>query len=238
MLFQPFIKPLGSIISISMMKQPVRTRTPRHAAGENPDKRAAIIDGAAQVFLHKGFDAASVSDICAASGVSKSTLYVYFEGKEDLFEVLVEQKRERQFQGLQEILQSPAPIAERLRDFARNMAQLVCSDEVISAHRTVVGIAERRPDIGARFYDGGAQKGHAALCATLRSEIATGTLDIPDPELAAYQFIELAAAGLWRQRLFGKAAKPPAPETTDAAADAAVAVFLAAYAVKGGPRKA
>jgi len=220
-----------------MMKQPARTRTPRHAAGENPDKRAAIIDGAAQVFLRKGFDTASVSDICTAAGVSKSTLYVYFEGKEDLFEVLVEQKRERQFQGLQEILHAPAPIAERLRNFARKMAQLVCSDEVISAHRTVVGIAERRPDIGARFYEGGAQKGHAALCTTLRSEIAAGRLDIPDPELAAYQFIELAAAGHWRKRLFGKATTAPAPEEIDKTADAAVELFLAAYTVKGDPQK-
>ena len=46
-----------------------RTRTPRHAAGEDPDKRAAILAGAAHVFLQTGFDATSVNDICRAAGV-------------------------------------------------------------------------------------------------------------------------------------------------------------------------
>jgi AcrR family transcriptional regulator len=212
-----------------MTDHPVRTRTPRHAAGENPDKRAAIIEGAAHVFLQAGFDAASVNDICAAAGVSKSTLYVYFDGKEDLFETLVEEKRERLFQGLHDSLRGPAPLSARLGAFARGMATIVCSDEVIGAQRIVIGIAERRPDIGIRYYEAGAQKGHAVLLEALHEEITAGTLRIADPALAAYQFVELAAAGHWRQRLFGKATTPPSPATIAITAESAVTVFLAAY---------
>jgi TetR/AcrR family transcriptional regulator of autoinduction and epiphytic fitness len=211
------------------MEHTNRTRIPRHAAGENPDKRAAIIEGAAQVFLQAGFDAASVNDICAAAGVSKSTLYVYFSGKEDLFETLVEEKRELLFQGLHDSLRGPAPLAARLGAFARAMAHIVCSDEVIGAQRIVIGVAERRPDIGIRYYEAGAEKGHAVLLGALHEEIAAGSLQIPDPALAAYQFVELAAAGHWRRRLFGKAAKAPPPEEIAATAESAVTVFLAAY---------
>ncbi len=212
-----------------MTQRPIRTRTPRHSAGEDPDKRAAIIAGAAHVFLQTGFDAASVNDICTAAGVSKSTLYVYFSGKESLFDALLEERRERLFRGLHDSLRGPAPLADRLAAFAREMAEIVCSDEVIGAQRIVIGIAERRPDLGARYYEAGAQKGHAVLRAALDQEIAAGTLRIPDPDLAAYQFVELAAAGYWRSRLFGKLTAPPPKAALTATAKSAVAMFLAAY---------
>jgi AcrR family transcriptional regulator len=210
--------------------KPRRPRTPRHAAGADPDKRAAIILGAAQVFMQMGFDAASVSDICTAAGVSKSTLYVYFASKEDLFEALVEERREAMFENLQSSLQGPAPLADRLAAFARTLGAAICSEDVIAAQRIVIAIAERRPDIGTRFYESGAAKGHAVLLAVLEQEVARGTLVIPDLPLAAYQFVELSAAGHWRRRLFAKAATPPTAEVIAATAQSAVAMFLATYA--------
>ncbi|EEB82759.1 TetR/AcrR family transcriptional regulator [Roseobacter sp. GAI101] len=206
-----------------------RTRIPRHAAGENPDKRAAILEGAAKVFLQSGFDAASVNDICRAAGVSKSTLYVYFSDKEDLFAHLVEGERERLFEGLQQTLRGPGSLTARLTDFAVALAEIVCSEPVVQAQRIVISMAERRPDLGASFYDGGAQRGHAVLLETLEREIAEGRLSIPDPSLAAYQLVELSSAGLWRRRLFGKTPTPPTAEVIRATAESAVAVFMASY---------
>ncbi len=48
-------------------------------------KRAQITQAAAEVFASKGFQGASVDDIAAAAGVSKGTVYGYFENKEELF---------------------------------------------------------------------------------------------------------------------------------------------------------
>lgn len=48
-------------------------------------KRAAITQVAAEVFARKGFQGASVDDIAAAAGVSKGTVYDYFDNKEELF---------------------------------------------------------------------------------------------------------------------------------------------------------
>lgn len=206
-----------------------RTRTPRHAAGEDPDKRAAILAGAAHVFMQTGFDAASVNDICRAAGVSKSTLYVYFSDKEDLFEHLMENERERLFRGLKQSLQNPGPLPQRLAAFAIALANIILSDEVIRAQRIVIGMAERRSDMGARFYDAGAQRGQMVLLDTLQAEITAGTLTIADPSLAAYQLVELSTAGLWRRRLFGKTATSPTADVIRSTAESAVTVFLAAY---------
>ena len=45
------------------------------------------------MFLAEGFEGASMNDIAKAAGVSKGTLYVYFENKERLFAAIVAEER-------------------------------------------------------------------------------------------------------------------------------------------------
>ena len=46
------------------------------------------MEGAREVFLSQGFDAASMGEIACEAQVSKGTLYVYFDSKERLFEAM------------------------------------------------------------------------------------------------------------------------------------------------------
>ena len=62
-----------------------------HTAEDNA-KRRQIVEGARTIFLQHGFDAASMNDIARAAGVSKGTLYVYFDNKEQLFEAIVHEE--------------------------------------------------------------------------------------------------------------------------------------------------
>jgi AcrR family transcriptional regulator len=48
------------------------------------DHRAQILDAAARVFAERGYTAATMNEVAAASGVSKATLYHYFGDKQDL----------------------------------------------------------------------------------------------------------------------------------------------------------
>ena len=64
------------------------------AGAAESSKRRQILDGARRVFLAEGFDGASMGEIARAAGVSKGTLYVYFDSKEKLFEALtIEEKK-------------------------------------------------------------------------------------------------------------------------------------------------
>ena len=65
----------------------------RFAAGADPVKRGQILDGAKRVFMKLGYDAASMNDVTREAGVSKGTIYVYFQSKEDLFGALVEREK-------------------------------------------------------------------------------------------------------------------------------------------------
>ena len=48
-------------------------------------KRAKILEAATARFAEVGYEAASMDGLAAAAGVSKGSLYDYFQNKEDLF---------------------------------------------------------------------------------------------------------------------------------------------------------
>src|SRR3954452_9220816 len=92
-------------------------RRSRRAAGGDPVKRQQIIEGARRVFIEMGFDAASMNDITRAAGVSKGTIYVYFENKEELFEALIEEERQTIFSNLYNALDPEQDPRDALRRF-------------------------------------------------------------------------------------------------------------------------
>ena len=53
-------------------------------------RRERILTAAAEEFAGRGYEAASVNRIIAAAGISKGSLYYYFDDKEDLFITVVE----------------------------------------------------------------------------------------------------------------------------------------------------
>ena len=68
----------------------------RLVGDEDSSKRRQILDGAGKVFMDLGFDGASMGEIARQAGVSKGTLYVYFDSKEVLFEAIFEEESQSQ----------------------------------------------------------------------------------------------------------------------------------------------
>ena len=81
-----------------------------------PAKVRQILGGAREVFLRLGFDGASMGDIARAAGVSKGTLYVYFENKAELFSALIADERK---QAKREFHLDPRTVPMSPRTFAR-----------------------------------------------------------------------------------------------------------------------
>jgi AcrR family transcriptional regulator len=59
------------------------------------DKKERIIEAAGEEFADKGFDGASINAIIAQAGISKGSLYYYFEDKTDLFATVMTHASER-----------------------------------------------------------------------------------------------------------------------------------------------
>jgi len=91
------------------------------------DRRRQFLHAAMKVFAAKGFHEASVTDIIEATGAARGTFYLYFPGKREIFEALLDEFLER----LRERL-APVRLPEQNRDdrvvmdqIRRNAQQLV-----------------------------------------------------------------------------------------------------------------
>lgn len=56
---------------------------------DNSNREQRILDAAAQLIIHYGYDKTNVSDIAAAAGISKGAVYLHFTSKDELFEALL-----------------------------------------------------------------------------------------------------------------------------------------------------
>ncbi len=194
-------------------------------------KRRQIMDGARQVFLASGFDGASMGEIAKVAGVSKGTLYVYFDSKESLFEALtIEEKR-----GLAEVLFKLDADDPDVRAVLTKLGQTYLGHFSNPAHissiRMVIGVAEKFPRLGQAFYEAGPCQGIARLAAYLDRQNEAGRLAIPDTAVAAQHFLDLCQSGTLRRLLFS-VGEPPGAEEIKRNVQNAINVFFAAYGPK------
>jgi len=200
------------------------------AAHDGGAKRKQILDGARAVFLNDGFDGASMNDIARVAGVSKGTLYVYFDSKEALFEALIREDRQQQAEQLVPTIE-PRDAREFLGFYGRRLIELMTRPEMLAQVRLVIAATTKFPRIGRAFYEAGPCHGVRRL-ARLRKLVEAGELEIADTELAAQQFAELCKAGLFNRALFC-ADVTIQPDEIDARVDAAVEMFMRVYGRQG-----
>ena len=198
------------------------------AAGDS-GKRKQIIDGARRLFLAQGFDAASMNAIAHEAGVSKGTLYVYFKSKEELFEAIVEEQCGEQAQQLCDF-NTNEDIKVVLTRVGRELVRFLCQPGIVPSLRTVIAIADRMPELGARFYLAGPGRGIANLKAYFEDQVTAGVLKPHNCEIAAAQFIESCLSLTYKPMLFNFGG-PPGNARIDSVVEMAVLSFLTAYKV-------
>jgi AcrR family transcriptional regulator len=200
---------------------------PEGRSSEGP-KRRQIIDGACRVFLERGFDAASMGEIAREAGVSKGTLYVYFKSKEELFEAIVEGQCSLQGEQIFAFDANDRDVEAVLTRLGDAFVRFMCRTRGISPLRTVIAIADRMPELGAKFYQSGPARGISTLKAYLEGQVAAGVLKPHDCEVVAAQFIDSCLSMTFKPMLFN-AAGPPTDEHIRRVVRTAVRTFLSAY---------
>ncbi len=110
------------------------------------------------------------------------------------------------------------------------MLRRITQPHVIAAHRIIIGVAERMPDVGREFFEAGPLRLVRAMATFLDAHVASGTLKIEDSVLAAGQFLELAQTMIFRPRLYAAATRPSLRRgNRDEPSASAVRLFLAGY---------
>ena len=191
-------------------------------------KRQQILGGARKVFLAQGFDSASMGEIARTAGVSKGTLYVYFDSKEQLFEAIAQEACAAQAEGVFSLDPADHDVEAALTRLGRGFVEFLCRPGGMSPVRTVISISERMPEIGKQFYEAGPARGRELVRRYLEAQVAAGILAIADCDLAAAQFLESCSATIFKPLLFN-AGEVPGEERIHYVVGNAVRAFLAAY---------
>ena len=125
--------------------------------GELPmDRREKILDAASTIFLEFGYSATTIQAIAQEAGVSTSTIYQYFLGKEDLFQALIQ--RISFIDILQDMKctlepQGAAELEEQSRLIMIKLANAFLDSHHKNAElvRLILSEAQRFPELGIRY---------------------------------------------------------------------------------------
>ena len=197
----------------------------------SPEKHDVILSGAAAVFAQDGYEGASMSRIAARAGVSKGTLYNYFDGKAELFAAWVAQECQAKLAHVFDTADPEGDPEQGLRSIGRRMLQMMMSDTGLTIYRLTVAEAAKFPELARAFYEAGPSRSTAFMAAWLERQVASGKLRIADPVFAAEQFFALCQTRLGMRVRLGLMVDPD-EMVVDRIVDSSVAMFLNTYGVK------
>ena len=79
------------------------------------ERTAQIIAAAVDAFSRLGFDKTRMDDIAHTAGLSKGTLYLYFNSKDEIITAVLDQFFTEEMAGITELLSSSIPVADKIR---------------------------------------------------------------------------------------------------------------------------
>jgi TetR/AcrR family transcriptional repressor of mexJK operon len=192
-------------------------------------KAGSILAAARKLFLDHGFDAVAMDMVAQQAPVSKATLYAHFSSKEELFTAVVVDEAHRVLAEVWRVALERADIGDMLRHIAQKFVDIFLMGDAMSLHRAVIGVVPRFPAIGAAIFESGPKALTGRLAEFLAEAHRKGRLDIPNPPLAANQFLSLVRGDLDIRGLL-LPATPPGRAEIEAQVDAGIDLFLRFYA--------
>src|SRR5437879_11375921 len=165
--------------------QPKRRAKPRwHRRKEA--RPGEIVAAALEVFVERGFEATKLADVARRAGVTKGTVYLYFESKEALFKAVVRETivpviaqgeaLARSFTG------SARELVERL---VREYWRLVGETALAGIPKLMMAEAATFPELTRFYYDEVVTRGHRLMAGVIERGIKNGEFRPVDVMIAA-----------------------------------------------------
>jgi AcrR family transcriptional regulator len=193
---------------VATRRRPRLDRRTRAARAERRDGREALLEAAAKVFAERGYRDASVDEIADEAGFSKGALYWHFDGKQDLFFALLEERIDAPLREAIGRLASAPPEHDMAVEGSRFFAELLATQRnLMLLDQEYRALAVRDPDLRARYTKRRAELRETwaeALAARLRHR---GVPPLEAPEEIATALLALAS-GLTEEHLVDPKAVP------------------------------
>lgn len=168
------------------------------------DARPSELTAAALLlFAEKGFAATRLEDVAAQAGVSKGTLYLYFDSKEALFKAVVEEGIVPTLAAGEQLLaEYEGDSGTLLAELLQGWWQGVGETRVGGVPKLIIAESRNFPEVARYYHDTVIRRGRALLGAALRRGMARGEFRPLDVESCIDVVIApLLMLAIWRHSL-------------------------------------
>jgi len=146
-----------------------------------------LLEAALDLFVEKGFSAARVDEVAARAGVSKGTLFLYFQSKEDLFKAVVRENIANQFPTWQEEFKAfEGSSADMLRYALISWWERIGKTRASGITKLVMSEAQNFPEIATFYQEEVIQPGNALIRRILARGVDSGEFRNLDLEQAVH----------------------------------------------------
>lgn len=177
----------------------VETEPDAKAVKRNNKRPSQIVSAAVELFRDRGFEATRLEDVADKAGVSKATIYLYFESKEDLFYALIREKVVPLLE--QTIAQADSfkgPASDFLRMKAQGLGRLFAHSEQGAILKLVTSEARRFPELATYYREEVPARALENIAKVIQRGIDEGEFRECDTRAAAAAFMfPLLMTGIW-----------------------------------------
>jgi AcrR family transcriptional regulator len=181
--------------------QPVRQ--PKHQRRKEA-RPAEIVSAALKLFSERGFSATRLEDVAEAAGVSKATIYLYFDSKQDLFKALIREIATPRLDAIEELIESfDGPATTLIRGLYERARAISGSPEVRAVIKLVLSEAGNFPEIAILYRDEMALRGLRNIARIIERGIASGEFRSCDPIATGQSIILPVIMNALAREVFG-----------------------------------
>ena len=158
-----------------------------------------ILDAALDCFAERGFAATRMDDVAVRAGVTKGTVYLYFETKEELFAALIRRELLPNIERLEAAASADVPATVLLERLMAIWAEHVVPSRASVLPKLIIGEAGNFPELAKLYLDEVIHRARALLGSVLRRGVQTGEFRPIDVDHVVYCVIgPLLFSVLWR----------------------------------------
>ena len=174
--------------------QPARWRRRKDARPQE------ILEAALAVFAERGFAAARMEQIAARAGVSKGTIYLYFDSKEAVFRALVHEVLGTQLTRFADHARgSSGPVGPVIADILRGIGEFLATSNRVVLPKIVIAEAGNFPDLARIYREEVIENGLALFAGLLKKGMASGEFHtLPVSHAARLCVAPVLLGAIWR----------------------------------------
>ena len=136
---------------------------------------AEIVAAALDVFVERGFAATKLEEVARRAGVTKGTVYLYFESKDALFKAVVRETIVPIFaRGEQMVAEHQGSTADLFGELVRKWWELIGETSLSGIPKLMMAEAGNFPVLARFYYDEVISRGHRLMASVLERGIKSG----------------------------------------------------------------